>query len=85
MKKVLPNEHMPYIIVYPRGDLKFKMKNKKILGANHTIEDLLDTVSQMLPDTVEAIDNEQLETRIVQSLFEGKLSLYYPFTQSSVS
>jgi hypothetical protein len=84
MKRVLPNEHIPYIIVYPRGDLKHKMKNKKVLGANHTIEDLLETVSQMLPDTVESVPNEQLETRIVQSLFDGKLSLYKYFIQGFV-
>lgn len=75
IKKYLPNEHKPYIIVYPRGNATHKLKNKKILGANHTIEDLLETVSGMLPDTVESIQDDQLENMIIKSLFDRKLTL----------
>lgn len=75
MKKFLPNEHKPYIIIYPRGDANYKIKNKKVLGANHTIENLLATVSTMLPDTIDPIENEMLENKIVKSLFDRKMSL----------
>ncbi len=75
MRKVLPKEHMPYIIVYPRGNVTHKLKNKQVLGAKHTIEHLLQAVSKMLPDTIEFVDNEMLENKIVKSVFDRKLTL----------
>lgn len=75
MKRFLPNEHKPYIIIYPRGSISEKLKNKKVLGANHTIEHLLGAVSEMLPDTIEHVDNEMLENKIVKSVFDRKLTL----------
>lgn len=75
MKKYFPNEHKPYIIIYPRGNITEKLKNKQVLGANHTIENLLGTVSSMLPDTIEPVDNEMLENKIVKSVFDRKLTL----------
>jgi hypothetical protein len=75
IRRVLPKEHMPYIIVYPRGNVTHKLRNKKVLGANHTIEHLLQTVSEMLPDTVEFVENEMLENKIVKSVFDRKLTL----------
>lgn len=75
IKKYLPDEHKPYIIIYPRGNVSEKLANMKILGANHTVEDLLATVSGMLPDTIEAIQDDQLESRIVKSVFDRKLTL----------
>lgn len=46
-----------------------------VLGANHTIEHLLSAVSGMLPDTIESVDNDMLENKIVQSVFDRKLTL----------
>jgi hypothetical protein len=85
IRKVLPNEHKPYIIIYPRGNVTHKLKNKMVLGANHTIEHLLEAVSGMLPDTIEVIENDQLETRIVKSLFDRKLTLVIFHGENEVS
>lgn len=75
MRKTLPDEHKPYIIVYPRGSVAHKLKHKRVLGANHTIEHLLETVSAMLPDSIDHVENELLESKIVKSLFDRKLTL----------
>lgn len=83
MKKVLPDEHKPYIIVYPRGNVTYKLKHQKVLGAHHTIEHLLEAISSMLPDTIVPVENDLLETKIVQSLFDRKLTLYTLFTQGT--
>lgn len=74
--KKFPKEHKPYIIVYPPGTVKQKLKGKVILGANHTIEDIVQTVSDMTVDRIEPIRSEELESLIFKSLHERRLSVY---------
>lgn len=73
--KKFPKEHKPYIIVYPPGNFKQKMKGKVILGANHTIEDLVQTVSDMIQDRIEPMRSEELESQIFRSLHARKLAV----------
>ena len=55
--------------------MTYKLKHQKVLGANHTLEHLLEAVSSMLPDKIAPVENDLLETKIVQSLFDRKLTL----------
>ena len=73
--KRLPNEHKPYVIVYPPGSVDYKLKNRVIHGAQSTIEGLVQTVSDMIPDTVQPIRSDQLENEILKSLHERKLAM----------
>ena len=75
IRKVLPKEHKPFICIYPRGNFSQKIKGMKVLGAHHSVEDLINTVSSMLPDTLEFIQTDNFESRIVKDLHDRKLSL----------
>lgn len=74
-KKRFPNEHKPFICLYPPGDYNYKVKNRVCMGAHHTLENLIESVSDMIPDTIQSIKAEELENRIVKSLFERKLAV----------
>lgn len=76
VRKKFPREHRPYIIVYPPGSVEQKLKGRVILGANHTIEDIVQTVSDMIVDVIEPIRSEELESLIFKSLHERKLAVY---------
>ena len=73
--KKFPREHKPYLLVYPPGSFKQKMRGRVFLGASHTIEDLVQTVSDMLEDSIEPLRSEALESQIFRSLHERKLAV----------
>ncbi len=75
VNKKFPKEHKPYIIVYPPGSTKQKLRGKVVLGANHTIEDIVQTVSDMIEDRISPIRSEELESLIFKSLHERKLAV----------
>jgi len=85
VNRKFPKEHKPFIIVYPRGNYTYKMKNKVVLGAHHTIDDLLKVVSDNIPDTILPIMSEQLEAKILDSLHENKLAVVIFHDQEEVS
>lgn len=84
-RKYFPDEHKPYLLVCPRGNKTYKWKHREVHGAHSTVEELTETISQMIPDTVEKIMSHEMENRVISSLHEGKLALVVFHDQQEVS
>lgn len=85
LKKKLPQSHRPYIIVYPPGNHSEKMQGARVLGASHTIEDLLGALDDFLPREVQPIQSVQLQPFILKSLHERKVAVVLFHDQPHIS